>query len=43
MLRDFEYLTTLPGTAQEQAWIQERLDTLSVREGMALTAAAAWA
>lgn len=42
MLRDFEYLTTLPGTAQEQAWIQERLDTLSVREGMALTATAAW-
>lgn len=42
MMRDFEYLTALPGTVQEQVWVQERLDTLSVREGIALTAATAW-
>ena len=42
MMRDFEYLTALPGTVQEQAWVRERLDTLSVREGIALTAATAW-
>ena len=41
MMRDFEYLTALPGTVQEQAWVRERLDTLSVREGIALTAATA--
>lgn len=38
-MENFDRLTTLPGTAQEQAWLKERLETLSVREGYALTAA----
>lgn len=38
-MENFDHLTTLPGTAQEQAWLKERLETLSVREGYALTAA----
>ena len=35
----FKDLSTLPGTLQEQAWLEERLETLSVREGCVLAAA----
>ncbi len=38
-MNDFDYLTQLPGEEREQIWIRERLDTLSVREGMILAAA----
>lgn len=37
---DFAFLTQLPGTKQEQDWLKERLETLSVREGVILSAAA---
>ena len=37
---DFSFLTQLPGTKQEQDWLKERLETLSVREGVVLAAAA---
>ncbi len=37
-MKDFEHLTELPGTPQEQAWIRERLETLSVQEGIVLAA-----
>ncbi len=37
---DFSFLTQLPGTKQEQDWLKERLETLSVREGVILSAAA---
>ena len=37
-MEDFKYLTELPGTPQEQAWLTEHLETLSVREGYALSA-----
>ncbi len=40
-MNDLHYLTTLPGPPDEQAWLKERLETLSVRESYALAAAAA--
>lgn len=40
MNTDFEYLTALPGEGRERNWVRERLETLGVREGIALTAAA---
>lgn len=40
MMNDFNNsLTALPGTPQEQSWLKERLDTLSVRERYVLAAA----
>lgn len=39
-LNDFDYLSELPGEEREQNWIRMRLGTLSVREGVVLTAAA---
>ena len=38
-LNDFDYLLQLPGEDQERRWLQERLETLSVREGTVLAAA----
>ena len=38
-MSDFDYLTTLPGEERERRWLQERLETLSVREGIILAAA----
>jgi len=38
---DFTYLAKLSGSPMEQAWLQERLETLSVREGYILAAATA--
>ena len=38
-MKEFDHLPELPGTPQEQAWLRERLETLSVRESYALTAA----
>ena len=37
-MEDFKYLAELSGTPQEQAWLTERLETLSVRESYALSA-----
>ena len=39
MVKDFKYLTELPGTPQEQEWMRERLDALSVKESIVLAAA----
>lgn len=39
-MNDFDYLAQLPGEGREQDWIRERLETLSVREGIVLAAAA---
>ena len=39
-MSDFDYLLTLPGEEREQDWLQERLETLSVRESITLAAAA---
>ena len=39
MNTDFEYLTALPGEGREQDWIRQRLETLGIWEGAALTAA----
>lgn len=39
MMDNFKELSALPGPAQYQAWVKERLETLSVREGYILTAA----
>lgn len=36
---DFQYIASLEGTPEEQAWLRERLETLSVRESYALAAA----
>lgn len=36
---NFDQLLKLPGTPQEQAWLRERLETLSVRESCVLAAA----
>ena len=36
---DFKELLELPGASQEQAWLEERLETLSVREKYVLAAA----
>ncbi len=38
-MKEFEELLHLPGTLQEEAWLRERLETLSVKEGIALAAA----
>ena len=38
MMYDFKDLSTLPGPAQYQAYVKERLETLSVREGYILAA-----
>ena len=35
---EFDHLLELPGTSQERAWLEERLETLSVRESYALAA-----
>lgn len=35
---DFKELLELPGAPQEQAWLEERLETLSVREKYVLAA-----
>lgn len=40
MNTDFDYLTRLPGEEREWTWIRERLETLSVREGIILAAVA---
>ena len=37
----FNHLPDLPGTAQEQAWLRERLETLGVQEGTVLSASLA--
>lgn len=39
-LNEFGYLAQLPGEEREQYWIRMRLETLSVREGVVLAAAA---
>lgn len=39
-MNDFDYLAQLPGEGREQSWIQRRLETLDVREGIILAAAA---
>ncbi len=41
MKNDFDYLLKLPGAPAERAWLRERLETLSVREGYILAAATA--
>lgn len=38
-MNDFDYLLTLPGEERERQWLQQRLETLGVREGIALAAA----
>ncbi len=38
-MSDFDYLLTLPGEERERHWLQERLETLSVRESITLSAA----
>ena len=38
-MKDFKYLAELPGAPQEQEWMRERLDTLSVKESIILAAA----
>lgn len=38
-MNNFEYLLALPGEDQERNWLRERLETLSVREGIVLAAA----
>jgi len=38
-VKDFKYLTELPGTPQEREWMRERFDTLSVKESIILAAA----
>ena len=38
MMDDFKEFLELPGTPQEQEWLKERLETLSVRESYALAA-----
>ncbi len=38
-MKDFRYLAELPGTPQEQEWLRDRLETMSVKEGIILTAA----
>ena len=38
-MSDFDYLLDLPGKGRERRWLQERLETLSVREGITLSAA----
>ena len=38
-MSEFDDLLRLPGDEREQRWLQERLATLSVREGVVLSAA----
>lgn len=38
MRNDFRYMAELPGTPAEQAWVRERLETLSEWEGIVLAA-----
>ena len=38
-MSNFDYLLTLPGGEQERNWLQQRLETLSAREGCVLAAA----
>lgn len=38
-MRDFKKLYTLSGTAEEEKWLRERLETLSAKEQLILTAA----
>jgi hypothetical protein len=38
-LKQFESLERLPSTPEEKAWLQERMETLSVRESMILSGA----
>ena len=38
MMDDFKEFLELPGTPQEQEWLKEQLETLSVRESYALAA-----
>ncbi len=38
-MSDFDYLLDLPGKGRERRWLRERLETLSVREGITLSAA----
>lgn len=38
-MKQFESLERLPATPEEKAWLQERMETLSVRESMILSAA----
>lgn len=38
-MKQFESLERLPSTPEEKAWLQERMETLSVRESMILSAA----
>ena len=38
MMNDFKEFLELPGTPQEQEWLKEQLETLSVRESYALAA-----
>lgn len=38
-MKKFESLERLPATPEEKAWLQERMETLSVRESMILSAA----
>jgi len=40
-MNTMEHLMALPGTVQEEAWLRERLETLSVRESYAFAAATA--
>ncbi len=39
MMGGFDYLLTLPGEERDRRWLQERLETLSVRKGIVLAAA----
>lgn len=39
MMRGFEHLSQLPGTPQEKAWLDERMETLTVKESVMLSAA----
>ncbi len=38
-MSDFDYLLDLPGKGRARRWLRERLETLSVREGITLSAA----
>ena len=40
MMDDFKEFLELPGTPQEQEWLKEQLETLSVRESYALAVSA---
>ena len=38
-MNDFDYLAQLPGEERELGWMRERLETLSIQEGIALASA----